>query len=51
MARHRRFQKRVHKKHKKEMKEYDKRWATTYKKCNKQRRKKKNTLAKPKQIN
>ena len=36
------------KKHKKEMKEYDKRWVTTYKKCNKQRRKKMKTLSKPK---
>jgi len=32
--------------HKKEMKEYDKRWTKTYKKCNKHRRKKKNTLLK-----
>jgi hypothetical protein len=34
--------------HKKEMKEYDKRWTKTYKKCNKHRRKKKNTLLKHK---
>jgi len=36
------------KKHTKEMKDYDKRWTTTYKKCNKHRRKKMKTLSKPK---
>ena len=36
------------KKHKKEMKEYDKKWATTYKKCNKQRRRRLKTLLKHK---
>ena len=49
MASNRRFQKRVHKKTQKEMIEYDKKWSTTYKKCNKQRRVRLKTLTKPKE--